>query len=217
MIGRQSIWSIVQQSDKKGISLLEALVSLLIFLVVLFAVYGLYSSSLISYARGTTDIGLQDSGRSVQAEMAGNIMSAGYDPTGAGIFGLRNAGGFVPIATESTLLFTLDANEDGVLANDSTERIGFALFGSDLQRTIDGGTPVAGLPTLARNVQSIQFSYFNASDTPIPNPPGAIYTLTAAEMSMIRRINLQLTLSTTVPGYGPRVYTVSTDVRLRNR
>jgi len=36
-------------------------------------------------------------------------------------------------------------------------------------------------------------------------------------MSMIRRINLQLTLSTTVPGYGPRVYTVSTDVRLRNR
>ncbi len=216
MIGRQSIWSIIQQSDKKGISLFEALVSLLIFLVVLFAVYGLYSSSLISYARGTTDIGLQDSGRTAQAEMAAILRAASYDPTGAGIFGFRNAAGFAPIATESALLFSLDADEDGVLANDNTERIGFALFGSDLQRTMDGITPVAGLPPLARNIQSIQFSYFDASDTPIPNPPGAIYNLTAAEMSMIRRINLQLTLFTAVPGYGPRVYTVSTDVQLRN-
>ncbi len=217
MVGRSSIGSTVQHRDEKGVSFLEAMLALLIFVVVLFAVYGLYDASRKSYARGVTDIGLQDSGRSAQEEMAGIIMSAGYDPTGAGIFGLRNAGVFVPIATESTLLFTLDANEDGDLANDSTERIGFALFGSDLQRTIDGVTPVAGLPTLARNVQSIQFSYFNGSDTPIPNPPGAIYNLTAAEMSMIRRINLQLTLSTTVPGYGPRVYTVSTDVQLRNR
>ncbi|MEE9539298.1 MAG: prepilin-type N-terminal cleavage/methylation domain-containing protein, partial [candidate division NC10 bacterium] len=182
MVGRSSIGSTVQHQDEKGVSLLEALVSLLIFLVVLFGVYNLYDASQTGYARGTTDIGLQDSGRNAQAEMAAITRSVGYDPTGAGIFGLRNAGGFVPIATESTLLFTLDANEDGVLANDSTERIGFALFGSDLQRTIDGVTPVAGLPTLARNVQSIQFSYFDASDTPIPNPPGAIYNLTPAEM-----------------------------------
>ncbi|MFQ5993109.1 MAG: hypothetical protein ACE5NA_11795 [Nitrospiraceae bacterium] len=216
MIGRQSIWSIVQQSDKKGISLFEALVSLLIFLVVLFAVYGLYSSSLISYARGTTDMGLQDSGRRAQEEMAAIIRAAGYDPTGAGIIGFRNAAGFTSTATESTLLFSLDANEDGVLDNDNTERVGFALFGSELRRTMDGVNPIAGLPPLARNLQNIQFSYFDASDTPIPNPPGASYTLTAAQMTMVRRISVQLTLSTIVPGHGPRVYTVSTDVRPRN-
>ncbi len=216
MGGGRSVRTVIQLPDEKGVSFLETMLALLIFVVVLFAVYGLYDVSQSSYARGTTDIGLQDSGRSAQEEMASIIMSAGYDPTGAGIFGWRNAGGFVPIATESTLLFTLDANEDGVLANDSTERIGCALFGSDLLRTMDGVTPVAGLPPMGRNVQSIQFSYFDASDNPIPNPPGAIYNLTAAEMSLIRRINIQLILSTTVPGYGPRVYTVSTDVRPRN-
>lgn len=216
MVGRPSVGSTVQHRDEKGVSLLEALVSLLIFLVVLFGVYNLYDASQTGYARGTTDIRLQDSGRTAQAEMAALLREAGYDPTGAGIFGLRNAAGFAPIATESALLFSLDADEDGVLANDNTERIGFALFGSDLQRTMDGITPVAGLPPLARNVQSIQFSYFDASDTPIPNPPGAAYTLTAAQMSMIRRINTQLTLSATAAAAGTRVYTLSTDVRLRN-
>ncbi len=200
----------------RGATLVEALIMLSVFVIVLIAVYTTYDAGNAIYARGATDMKVQDNGRKAQDEMAKLIRSAGNDPTGTGVFGFRSAGGFAPMATESVLLFSLDANNDGVLDNNSDERVGFALFGTELRRTVDGVNPVPGLPPLARNVRSVQFSYLNASDLSIPNPAGATYTLTASQMLAIRRITVRVTVAADAGSQGTRVYTLATDVRPRN-
>ena len=200
----------------RGASLLEAMVMLSIFTIVIVAVYTVYDAGSAIYARGATDMEVQDDGRKAQDVIARLLRSAGNDPTGAGIFGFRSVTGFTPTATERSVLFSLDANDDGVLDNNSTERVGFALFGSELRRTMDGVNPVPGLPPLARNVRTLRFAYFTAGDAPIPNPAGATYTLTAAQMRAIRRMTVQVTVAADAGSQGSRVYTLSTDVRPRN-
>lgn len=201
---------------QRGASLVELVVALPLFFVVLLGVYLLYEASEATTARAATDAALQGSGRHALDEMARFLRMAGADPTGAGTFGFRAAAGFTPLATESRILFTLDADGDGVLANSSGERVGFALFGSDLRRTLDGVTPLPGLPPLARDVRGLRFGYFTAAEVPLPNPPGPTYTLTVPERMAIRRVTIQLTLSAAAPGQAPRLYTLTTDVRPRN-
>jgi hypothetical protein len=184
----------------------------------LFGVYAIFESGHSTHARGAADIDLQDNARSGLEEMARLIRMAGYDPAGSGIFGFQSAGGFTALATDSRLVFSVDADEDGVIDANSSERIGFALFGTELKRTMDGVAADAGAP-LAKSVQSMRISYFTAAGTPLPNPPGATYTLTASERALIRRIQVSVTLSGTASsGFGPqsRVYTLTTDLRPRN-
>lgn len=215
-MGGRDLRTLIRRGGEKGASLVELLVAVSVFAIVMLAIYMTYDVSQAGYVRGTTDIDLQDNGRKAQEAMATLVRAAGYDPTGADIFGFNSAAGFTPMATDSTLVFSVDADQDGVLDNIRNERVGFALFGTDLRRTMDGVTPDAVLPPVARNVQGLQFSYFDVSDVPIPNPAVAPYTLTAAQMATIRRINIRLTLSDTAGVVGQRVYTLSTDLRLRN-
>ena len=216
MGGRQRSGRAMQSRRQQGFTTLELVVTMSIFLIVLFAVYSVYEVAQATYVRGATDIDLRDQARRALTEMEALTRLAGYDPKDAGIFGFRSWTGFTPVATESTLLFSLDADEDGVIDSNSHERMGFALFGTELRRTMDGTTPVEELPPIARNVQSIRFSYFDRSELPIPNPPEATYSLTRGQMLAIRRITIDLTLSSNGAGTGPRVYTLFTDLRPRN-
>ncbi len=200
----------------RGASLLEAVVTLSIFTIVIVAVYATYDAGNAVYARGTADMEVQDEGRKALDAIAKLSRSAGNDPSGAGIFGFRTVTGFTPVATESTVLFSLDANGDGVLDTTSDERVGFALFGTELRQTTDGVNPVPGLPPLARNIRSLRFAYFTASNVPIPNPAGATYTLDTVQMRGIRRMTVQVTVAATAGSQGSRIYTLSTDVRPRN-
>ena len=200
----------------RGASLLEAIVTLSTMVIIMVGVYTVYDAGNAIYARGATDMLVQDDARKGQDEIAKLLRSAGNHPMGTGIFGFRSSGGFTPIATESSILYTMDANDDGALENNSSERVGFILVGRELRLSTDGVTAAPGLPPLARNVRTLRFSYFNAGNAPIPNPAGDTYTLTASQMRAIRRIAVQVTVDAQAGSQGPRVYTLSTDVRPRN-
>lgn len=219
MTGRDHFRRSIQRRRQRGASLLELVIVMSVFLVILYGIYILYETAQTTYAAGAADIELQDNGRRIQEEMPGLVMGAGYDPERAGIFGFQSAGGFTPRATQDTLLFSLDADEDGVLDNNSAERVGFALFGTELKRTMDGINPVAAFPSIARNVQSIRFCYLDAADNEIEDCSNPPYALDGAEMLTIRVINIQVTLSGEAAGLAgrrSREYTFSTDIRPRN-
>lgn len=219
MVRRLRCQQAIRRWSDKGASLVEVMLALTILLVVLFGVYLLYETSQLTYARGATDIELQDNGRKAVEDLARLLRMAGYDPTGTGSFGFRSITGFTSLATDSLLVFSVDADEDGVIDSNTNERVGFALFGTELKWTMDGTTAVAGVLPVAKNVQSARFSYFTASDVPIPNPPGGTYTLTDAQRAMIRRIRISLTLSGTASSaysQQARSYTLTMDVRPRN-
>jgi Tfp pilus assembly protein PilW len=200
-----------------------------IFLVVLMGIYLTYDTSQTTFTSGSRDIDLQDSGRKAAEEMARLLRMAGYDPTGAGRFGFRTVtahatfapGGFTPIATNNQILFSMDADGDGNVDDNTSERVGFRLSGNQIEKTNTAGTAaIAGIPVLARNVQSLRFRYFTAADAEINPacPPTCTYTLTDAQRQTIRRVTIVLTLqiAATIPGQITRVYTMSTDVRSRN-
>ena len=218
MVRRLRCQQAIRRWSDKGASFVEVMVALAILLIVLFGVYLLYETSQITYARGAIDIELQDSGRKAVEDLARLLRMAGYDPTGTGSFGFRSITGFTSLATEDRILFSIDENGDGVIDSNTNERVGFALFDTELKWTMDGTTD-AGLLPVAKNVQSARFSYFTASDVPIPNPPGATYTLTDAQRAMIRRIRISLTHSGTASSpysQQARNYTLTMDVRPRN-
>lgn len=199
----------------RGFTLVEGLIVVAILSLVLAGVIQLFLGGYRGQAAISTDSDFLDNARRAVGTMAKDIRVAGLDPTGAGVFGFKGSAGFMPIATESRVLFGLDQDRDGTLDADALERVGFFLSGTTLVRTMDGVSQAAGLPPVARNVASLRFEYFDASDNPIPNPPGATYTLTAAQQLNIRRIRITVTFSATAGGLA-RNYQVTTDVRGRN-
>jgi len=205
-----------QARGRQGYTLLELTVSMSIFLIVLFAIYTIYEAGEFAYARAATDADLRDHGRRALEQMLRQVRVSGYDPLGRGIFGFKAATGFNPQATESRLLFSTDANQNGILDQNTDERVGFALFGTELRRTMDGATPVEGLPPLARNVESIRITYFDIAGKPIPANSGETYILPIGEMARIRRLSIALRLSNGSAGPAGRTRTITEQGWLRN-
>jgi type II secretory pathway component PulJ len=202
--------------DNQGYTLLELTVSMAIFFIVLFALYSMYEAGQFAYARAATDADLREHGRRAMEQILKQVRVSGYDPLARGIFGFKAATGFNPQATESRLLFSTDANRNGILDQTTDERIGFALFGSELRRTMDGMTPVEGIPPLARNVESLRITYFDLAGKPIPAYPGETYSLGIGEMARIRRVSVALRLSNGSPGKASRARTITEQAWLRN-
>lgn len=211
--------------SEAGASILEIIVVVAVLGIVLGGIYQLLISNQTVYERGEVVFDMHTNARMAMPAVTRALLSAGVDPSQDGNFGfVDNPGtGFVPVASDTQLTFTLDANGDGVLQNNSDERQGFRLstagppFTVD-QMSIDGGGAVTWVP-IARSIQTLEFFYFDGTGTPLPNPATPPYTLDATQRGLIRRIDVQITVSETGEGFlsgKTYTYTLSTAVMPRN-
>jgi hypothetical protein len=83
---------------------------------------------------------------------------------------------------------------------------------------------------MAESIIGLRFTYYDANDTPIPDPPGTPYTLDGegpggvptfvdtTQRGAVRRVVVTLTARELVPGQPgqTQTYTLTSDVRLRN-
>ncbi|MFQ5847188.1 MAG: PilW family protein [Candidatus Methylomirabilales bacterium] len=208
-----------------GVSLLEVVIALVTFAVVLGGIYSLLLSNQAVYARGQISFDMHTNAQFALPPITRALLSAGLDPTETGTFGFVDNpdAGYIPTASDTQLTFTLDANGDGVLQNNPTERQGFRLTGAGppftLERMVIGGGGIVGWTSVARQVQRLQFLYFDAQGTPLPNPATPPYTLTVSQRQLIRRIVVQVTVGRTGTGLlGGRQYShvLSSAVTPRN-
>ncbi len=234
-----------------GATLLELLVAASIFALVLATVYSTLISSKTVYARNTISFDMHTNAHFALPPITRALLSAGMDPTEAGTFGFVDdpSSGFTPVASDTLLTFTLDADGDGVIDENSDEIKGFRLAGAGPPFTLErliinfcgvpacgvlpNGGPPCGIPPcgagppgaaawtlVARQIQSIQFTYMDDQGNPLPNPATPPYTLDAAQRAQIRRIVVRITIGQTGTGFslGGRQfrYTLVTDVTPRN-
>jgi hypothetical protein len=134
----------------------------------------------------------------------------------------------IRIATDSALAIYGDANDSGV-----SNVFLFCLDGTTLRRT-QGPVGNATAYTcssgqiLAENVTDLSFIYYDADGNPVPDPPvgsyalddqvpGSVALLTdTVERDAVRRVLVALTTQLESPGRDPHVYTVTSNLWLRN-
>lgn len=215
--------------SQRGYSLLETLVTLSIFLLVLFAVYTVLESSQVIYAKGEGRVDAQQGARAVMEQVATLLRNAGYFPenftTPPPGIPLVNP---VQIAADNALAIYGDANGTGIsnvflfCRNGTLVRWITSPVGIPGAYTCDQGT------ILARNATNLIFRYFDANNDPIPNPPTPPYQLDGqgtgavpsfldtTQRGAVRRVVVTLTATEAVPGQQAQIYTLTSDVRLRN-
>lgn len=194
---------------KKGFSLNELLVAMVIMSVVSSAIYGVFSISGRSYTTQSVTADVQQSVRSAMELMLQDIRVAGLDPTASGNFGIE-------LAEAEKLRFTSDSIDtglndfNGILDDTNAERITYVRQSTRLNQILYETTDSESSAPLISDVQNLKFTYFDADGNDLGSP------VPAAQLSDIRTINVSITVEEPAGRNGPVRRTLTNGVKCRN-
>ena len=192
-----------------GFTMVEVLISLVIGMVVLAALYAVFTIQNKNFAKQEQIGEMQQIARSAMDSMAREITMAGYDPNKS-LPTPAPANAAITAASATSLSFTSDLNANSTLidATDTNERVTYAFDSADYQITRKTGD---GNPQpFAENIQGLTFTYYDAAGA-VPATPADI-----------RRIQISITVRTAKPdpaytaNNGYRTYTLTSFVTPRN-
>jgi type IV pilus assembly protein PilW len=189
--------------SNQGLTLIELMVSMTIFLLVLGGIYSTFQSQHKSYLMQEEVAAMQQNMRAAMFYLTKEIRMAGCDPTG-------NAGAAIMIANVAELQFTIDKNEDGNFinptpppTNDSNEQMRYALTNDANKDGIADGSPCdlgretwgGGLQSVAENIDALDFVYLDGASPPnVLNPGGT--NVSAGDLSRIRSVEITIVART---------------------
>ncbi len=195
--------------DKRGFSLIELSVALVIMSVVSLAIYSVFSVSSRSYTTQGVTANVQQSGRAVMEVMLQDIRVAGLDPSASGNFGIE-------LAEVTKLRFTSDSIDaglgdfNGVLDDTNSERITYALQGIELNQILYETTASENSQPLISDVQTLTFTYFDADGNDLGSPVPSL------QLADIRTINVSITVEEPAGIDAPVSRTLTKQVKCRN-
>ena len=194
---------------KRGFSLNEILVALVIMSVVSSAIYGVFSISSRSYTIQSVTADVQQSVRSAMEVMLHDIRAAGLDPTASGNFGIE-------LAEAEKLRFTSDSIDaglndfNGILDDTNSERITYVLQDNQLNQILYETTGSETSAPLIMDVQNLKFTYFDADGNNLGSPVPPL------RLSDIRTINVSMTVEETAGRNAPVRRTLTNGIKCRN-
>jgi len=214
---------------QKGFILIEILIYVALFLVVLTGIYQMLDSNRATYASGEKKMEAQQNARVAMDEMTRQLRMAGYFPEN---FDANTANDLVSpkpihVATDQALAVFGDSDGSGAsnvfffCLDGSTVRRGKAASGASAYTCTAGDV-------LADGVTSLRFAYYGADGASIPSTPTAPYQLDGqvpgsvpdfsdvTQRGAVRRVVIALTATENVPRQAAQIYTLTSDVRLRN-
>lgn len=166
-------WRKLEVIKNRGFTIIELMITILIFSVIIASVYATHLSQQKTYKVQDQIAEMQQNIRAALSLITTEIRMAGYDPT-------ENAGAGITIASVGRLQLTLDIDGNGALG-DPKELIDIG-FSPTIDSTGDGipdadvdldGVPdaaslgkqtngVGGYLPIADNIQAVEFRYLNA-------------------------------------------------------
>jgi type IV pilus assembly protein PilW len=217
----------------RGVTLLETLISTALFSLVIAGVYLLYTTMQSTMSRGEMKTDLQQNARVAMDRMVQEIRMAGYDPSGIIPVVSLPPKAAIRAATPACLTFVADVTGSG-----TARQITYDLNQTTLRRreSLWGGSSAfstgSGAQPQAESVSLLTFTYYDAFNQVItpaaitstqrcPPQAGAaaqaITQLDYGQMQQIRRVAITVQTRESRPGIAPEFYTLTNDVRLRNR
>lgn len=211
-----------------GFTVVEVLVAIFMFGLILFGIMQVFEPTTLAYPSAQRAVSAQRNGRTAMELMAREIRMAGYFPENADKTPENDQSNAVELATNAALAVAGDIDGTG-----ATGTFLFCLDAGTIRR-VHGPRGAAssyscrGGSVLAERVDRLAFAYYDALNTPLPNPPTGAYDLdgqaigavpsfgTASEREAIRRVVITVTATEAVPNQPPQTYTLTSDVRLRN-
>lgn len=168
--------------NNHGLTLVEIMMTLLIFAVVLAVVNNVFFTTQGLYSRTSQRAGMQMTTRAGMGVMMTELRAMGCDPTETGIAGLRNA-------RADSCRFQSDLNGDGnITTNEPSEDIVY-YYDPGLETVFrDPGT---GAQPFITNVTQFSFQYFDNNNQQLGPLP-----LTPQLISRVRSIGLVITAET---------------------
>jgi len=219
----------IEFQNQKGVGLIELMIYVVLSAIVLTSVYRLLDSNRSTYASGESKMNAQQNARVGVDEIDRELRMAGYYPENFDASTANNITlNTVQVATDRALAIAGDADASG-----STNVFLFCLDGTTLRRQKGANGVLATYTcsngeTLAENVTNLRFTYYDVNNVSIPatpTPPFALDTQAAnvvptygsiTDRSAVRRVVMSLTVQKSVPPKGTQVFTLTSDVRLRN-
>ncbi|MBI4737370.1 MAG: prepilin-type N-terminal cleavage/methylation domain-containing protein [candidate division NC10 bacterium] len=228
-----SDWAFRQRSG--GFTLIETLIAAALFSVVITGVYVLYTTMQSTLSRGALKTDLQQNARVGLDRMVQEIRMAGYDPSGAIPLvtllpkaAIRAASStclsfvsYNPSPPEKSAQITYDLNETTLRRKEEPWVVASLAF--------SGGN---GAQPQAESVNALTFTYYDANNavlTPVSwtskhrcppkadQPEQAIVQLDYYQMDQIRRVAITLRTSDSRSAISTEYFTLTSDVRLRNK
>jgi prepilin-type N-terminal cleavage/methylation domain-containing protein len=165
--------------DRRGMTLVELMVAMAIFAVVSAVVVSFLLSSRRTYDETSDRASYQQSLRATFSLMTRELRSTGCDPTEAGVGGLVGA-------DDENLRCRMDLDGDGTSLGTNPDE--------DIRYTWNSGTEelwrttATGMVVILRDVQNMQFRYFDNTGTPLLATP-----LSAADRDRVRFVEIDIT------------------------
>ena len=163
--------------SNQGVTLIELMIGMTIFLLVLGGIYSTFQSQHKSYLMQEEVAAMQQNIRASMFYMTKEIRMAGCDPTG-------NAGAGIVTANANSISFTEDirgdadgSDPDGA-TNDPNESIAYALSNNNLVRNTGGGNQV-----VAENIDALNFVYLDADG----NQTATLTNIRSVEITIVAR------------------------------
>jgi len=172
--------SIVNSND--GLTLVEVMMTLLIFATVLAVINNVFFTTQALYSRTSQRADMQMSTRAGLGVFVSEIRAAGCDPTEAGIAGLRRA-------TQDSVRFQSDLNADGAIQ--TVEPSEDVMYFFDAGREILFRDPGTGPQPMITNVTQFVLTYFDGNNVTIGPLP-----LDDATIPLVRSVGITITAET---------------------
>lgn len=179
-----------QGPGRGGFTLVELMIALALGLVVLGAMYGVFTLQNRELGNQEQVVDIQQNARAAIDVIGRDIRMAGFNPQRTtGTFGFQLSASEDRATNLGSVAFTCDEDGDGTLDANDKEQIAFRVSGGVLERYSIAADGTKSWQPIVEGIEALNFTYTLVDGTVVANP-------TSAQVPSIAQVQIQVTSRT---------------------